>query len=137
MRAAGRPEMADDPRMADNAGRVKHEPEIDTALADWCASIPSTQVMQELEDNKVPVGPIYNVEDLINDPHFQARGLFEQVEIDGKPLSIPAIMPKLSDTPGRTDWPGGEIGSHSDEILDDILKIDPSEKQALKAKGVI
>jgi len=137
MRAAGRPEMADDPRMADNAGRVKHEPEIDAALAQWCSTLPSADIMQILEDNKVPVGPIYNVEDLYNDPHFQARGLFEQVEIDGKPLSIPAIMPKLSDTPGRTDWPGGTIGSHRNEILDDILQLDPAEKQMLEQKGVI
>ena len=137
MRAAGRPEMADDPRMADNAGRVKHEPEIDAALAAWCGSLPSTDVMQILEDNKVPVGPIYNVEDLYHDPHFQARGLFEQVEIDGKPLSIPAIMPKLSDTPGRTDWPGGEVGSHRYEILTEILQLDPDEKSALERKCVI
>ena len=137
MRAAGRPEMADDPRMADNAGRVKHEDEIDKALAQWCGSLPSTEVMQILEDNKVPVGPIYSVEDLYNDPHFQARGLFEHVEIDGKPLSIPAIMPKLDSTPGRTDWPGGEVGSHREEILNDILQLNAEERARLEQKGVI
>lgn len=137
MRAAGRPEMADDPRMADNAGRVEHEPEIDAALAEWCGSLPSTDVMAILEENKVPVGPIYNAEDLYNDPHFQARGLFEQVEIDGKPLSIPAIMPKLSATPGRTDWPGGDVGSHRNEVLDEILQLDSAEKTQLEQKGII
>jgi crotonobetainyl-CoA:carnitine CoA-transferase CaiB-like acyl-CoA transferase len=71
------------------------------------------------------------------DPHYQARGLFESVEIDGEPLKIPAIMPKLNDTPGRTDWPGGDIGSHNDEILRGLLKISDEEMAQLKEDGVV
>ena len=137
MTAAGHPQMADDPRMANNAGRVQCEAEIDKALADWCLSLDSDQVIQTLEDVRVPCGPIYNVEDMMSDPHSNERGLFEEVEIDGKPLKIPAILPKLSDTPGRTDWPGGELGSHNDEILQDLLALDNAELDSLRAEGVI
>ena len=137
MIAAGHPEMAEDPEMADNPGRVLHVDKIDKALADWCASITAQQVVDALEAERVPVGLIYNVEDQINDPHFNARGMFEEVEVNGKPLKIPAIMPKLSGTPGRTDWPGGEVGSHNDEVLRDILQLDDAAIATLKEEGVV
>jgi crotonobetainyl-CoA:carnitine CoA-transferase CaiB-like acyl-CoA transferase len=63
--------------------------------------------------------------------------MFEQVEINGKPLKIPAIMPKLGSTPGRTDWPGGEVGSHNDEVLKGILKLDDAAISALRLQQVI
>ena len=71
------------------------------------------------------------------DPHFNERGMFESVEINGKPLKVPAILPKLSDTPGRTDWPGGNIGSHTQDILQTILNFSPEKIQQLKNAGVI
>ena len=137
MTAAGRPDMADNPEMADNAGRVIHEAEIDAALAKWCLANPSTEIIAILEEARVPVGPIYNVEDMVNDPHYQARGLFETVEINGEPLKIPAIMPRMDGTPGRTDWPGMDVGSHNDEVLKDILGLDVAEIEQLRADGVV
>lgn len=137
MTVAGYPDMAKDPRMANNAGRVTHELEIDNALAAWCMSKDSADILQLLEEARVPCGPIYNVQDMFSDPHFNARGLFEQVEIDGKPLKIPAILPKLSNTPGRTDWPGGEIGSHTHQILETVLNLSDAQIGELKKSGVI
>ncbi|WP_300524581.1 CaiB/BaiF CoA-transferase family protein [Alcanivorax sp.] len=134
---AGRPDMADNPAMASNAGRVKNEAEIDTALDSWCRSLPSEQVLTLLEKARVPAGPIYSVADMFNDPHFQARGLFQQVEINGKPLKVPAITPRLADTPGETRWPGGEVGSHNDAVLREELGLSDEEFAALKADGVI
>lgn len=137
MNVAGHTEMANDPRMSNNAGRVIHEAEIDHALATWCLSKDSEEILDLLDKARVPAGPIYNVEDMFADPHFNARGMFEQVEINGKPLKIPAILPKLSETPGRTDWPGLEIGSHTQEILGSILNLSAAEIDQLKQKGVI
>ena len=137
MVAAGRSDMAENPAMAENAGRIEHEDEIDEALALWCASHSSVHIINTLEEESVPVGPIYSVEDMMVDPQYQARGLFEQVEIDGKPLKIPAILPKLGSTPGRTDWPGLAVGSHNDEVLRDILQLDDSRIQQLRDQGVI
>ena len=82
------------------------------------------------------MGLIYNVEDQVNDPHFQARGMFEEVLVDGKPLTIPAITPVLSKSPGRTDWPGGSVGSHNDEVLKGILSLSDEDIAALQAEGV-
>lgn len=137
MTTAGRPDMADNPAMASNAGRVEHEAEIDTALDSWCRSLPSEEVLTLLEKARVPSGPIYSVADMFNDPHFQARGLFQQVEINGKPLKVPAITPRLADTPGETRWPGGKVGSHNDVVLREELGLNDEEFAALKAEGVI
>ena len=137
MVAAGRSDMAENPAMADNAGRIEHEDEIDEALGLWCATHSSAHIINTLEETRVPVGPIYSVEDMMADPHYQARGLFESVEIDGKPLKIPAIMPRLGSTPGKTDWPGSEIGSHNDEVLRGILDLDDGQLEELRSAGVI
>jgi len=137
MQIAGYPQMATDPRMANNAGRVKHEAEIDAALASWCLSKDSEEILLLLEQARVPGGPIYNVEDMMGDEHFNARGLFEQVEINGKPLKIPAILPKLEKTPGRTDWPGAAVGSHTENVLQDLLALNADDLQRLREKKVI
>lgn len=137
MQTAGHPDMAADPRMANNAGRVQHEAEIDAALAAWCLSKNADEILQLLEEARVPAGPIYNVEDMFADPHFQARGLFEQVEINGKPLHIPALLPRLEGTPGRTDWPGPAIGSHTDEVLQELLGLSQDTLKQLRAGEVL
>ncbi len=120
MEAMGRSDMANDARYADNAGRVEHESVIDAAIAQWTGSLASQEVIRLLEEADVPVGPIYAADDMLTDEHYQARGLFEDVQVGENQLKIPAIMPKLSKTPGRTDWPGGEVGTHTDEILHEV-----------------
>jgi crotonobetainyl-CoA:carnitine CoA-transferase CaiB-like acyl-CoA transferase len=133
----GRPEMGDDQRLASNAGRVEHEAEIDAAIAEWTGALDSMTALSLLEDARVPSGPIYSVADMMVNQHFIARGLFEEVEVNGKPLKIPAMIPKLSETPGRTDWPGPEVGAFNDEIYGELLGLSPEEIKALKVSGVL
>ena len=137
MVAADQPQMAEDARLASNQGRVEHEAEIDAVLSGWCAANDSADVLDKLEQARVPAGPIYNVEDMLADPHFNARGLFETVEIDGQPLKIPALVPRLSRTPGATRWPGAELGAANREVLEGLLGLDESELQELRASNVI
>ena len=85
----------------------------------------------------VPASPIYTVEDMMQDPHFRSRGLFERVEVNGNPLEIPALTPKLSATPGRTDWAGTDAGSHNSEILGARLGLTDEELDDLRQSGVI
>lgn len=136
MRALGRPDMADDPRFANNAGRVKHETEIDAAIAAWTRANESREILRILDDISVPGGPIYSVADMAADPHFNARGMFEQVEIDSAPLKIPGIVPKLSDTPGATQWPGPKLGEHTDAVLRGLLGLSAAECTSLREAKV-
>lgn len=137
MNAAGRDDLGEHPEMSDNAGRVNHQETIDKAISDWCGANSSQDIISILEESRVPVGPIYNVEDMFNDPHYQARGMFEEVEIDGRKLHIPALIPKLQSTPGKTEWSGPKLGAHTEEVLGDLLDMSPQEVQQLKEKGVI
>lgn len=137
MTVAGREDMANDPALENNAGRVKHEKEIDDALAAWTATVDGQDIIRQLEEVRVPVGPIYSVRDIMEDPQYQARDMIESVEIDGKPLKIPAIAPRLAETPGRTDWPGPSLGAHNEEVLSGLLGMDQDAINALRDKGVV
>lgn len=135
MTGIGHPDLAEDIRLHNNAGRVEHESEIDQIIGGWCSVRSVADVLAVMEAQRVPAGPIYNVEDMLEDPHFNERGMFEDVEIDGKPLKIPAILPKLERTPGATEWVGPRLGEHTEEVLTQ-LGLSAEEVQSLSAKGV-
>lgn len=120
MQAMGRDDLAADPALADNAGRVARQEMLDQAIAEWTASLTAAEVVAQLEDADVPVGLIYDVADMMRDPQYQARGMFEEVSVGDRQLTIPAILPKLARTPGFTDWPGPEVAEHRDEVLREI-----------------
>ena len=120
MTAIGRPDLANDPALGSNAGRVAQQQLIDAAIGGWTSAHNSAEVITTLEAAEVPVGPIYSIEDAFNDPHYEARGMFEDVETPTGTLKIPAILPKLSLTPGQTTWAGGTVGSHTDEVLGSV-----------------
>ncbi|MBT3620423.1 MAG: CoA transferase [Porticoccaceae bacterium] len=136
MQAVGRADMAGDEKYSTNANRVTHEQEIDKVLASWCSSLPLAEAMSILEASRVPCGPVYSAVEMMADEHFNYRELFEQVEINGEPLKLPAMMPKLAGTPGGTEWPGPEIASHTDEILEG-LGMDSATITHLKSLGVV
>ena len=132
-----RPDMAQDARFANNAGRVEYEEEIDAVITRWTGSMDSSAALSLLEQARVPSGPIYSVADMMVNEHFIARGLFEEVDVNGKKLKIPAMTPKLSETPGRTEWPGPEVGAFNNEIYGDLLGLSADEIAELKAQGIV
>ena len=137
MSCAGRDDLASDSRLADNAGRVLHEGEIDDAISAWTSSLTAEEILQALEQAEVPSGPIYSVVDMFEDPHYQERQLFEEIEHVEGTLTVPAIHPRLADTPGRTDTGGPDLGAHNEEIMRDLLGMDDTKISELKAAQVI
>ena len=135
--AMGDPVMAADARFTDNNKRVEHQDEIDGKIAAWAASLSAATALSELDAAGVAAGPIYSVKDIFEDPQYAARGLLQQVIVDGEPLTIPAIVPHLSETPGATQWPGPRVGSHNDEVFSAVLNLSADEQSALRADGVI
>jgi crotonobetainyl-CoA:carnitine CoA-transferase CaiB-like acyl-CoA transferase len=77
------------------------------------------------------------VREIMDDPHFQARGMFESVPIGTRNLKIPAISPRLCDTPGRTDFAGPELGAHNDEVFRDVLRLTTLQIQQLNESGIV
>jgi crotonobetainyl-CoA:carnitine CoA-transferase CaiB-like acyl-CoA transferase len=138
MRAAGRPDLADDPRLAHNPGRVEHEAEIDAAIGAFTAQHDYDRVIAQLTEADVPAGPIYSIADIARDPQFAARQMFESVTLpDGKPLRIPAVVPKLSETPAKTEWPGPKLGEHNQEVYGELLGLSEAEMAEMRESGLI
>ena len=137
MSAIGREDMADDPQLANNAGRVPRTQEIDEAIQAWCSGQRIDTALAALQAADVPVSKIYSVRDMLQDPQFLARQMFEQhLFKDGTPVKLPAVTPKLSETPGGTRWIGPELGEHTDEVLV-TLGYSAEQIAALREDGVL
>lgn len=118
MQAVGRSDLAANPALAGNEGRVQQIDLIDGAIAAWTSTRPLDEVIEALRRADVPVGKIYSAADIHGDEHYRSRGMIEPVTLsDGATLDIPGIVPKLSVTPGATRWLGPELGQHTDAVL--------------------
>lgn len=118
MLAMGRDDLAHDPDLVRNDGRARRAAEIDGAIQAWCDGRPIDEALATLRAADVPVGKIYSVADMFTDPQFIARGMIEQHAFsDGRPVKLPAVVPKLSETPGGTRWLGPGLGEHTEEVL--------------------
>ncbi|MBI4468689.1 MAG: CoA transferase [Acidobacteria bacterium] len=138
MVAAGRADMAEDPRYAHNNDRVEHEREIDQAISEWTETRAYSEILEALEKAGVPAGPIYSIADIMKDPHYQERGMFETAELpDGTRVKLPTFAPKLTETPGRTEWIGPRLGEHNEEVYCGQLGMSTAQLEELKAAGVI
>jgi len=118
MQAIGREDLAHDPALAHNAGRVARVDEIDRAIGDWAAPRSVAEVLAALDAAAVPAGRIYTVADIAADPHYQARGMLQEVTYpDGSRLAVPGVVPQLSRTPGGQHRQAPSLGQHTAEVL--------------------
>ena len=115
----GRDDWVNDPGLADNSGRVARVAELDDGIGQWCALHDSDFILRELEEAQVPSGKIFSMADIVRDPQYQARGLIEKITLeDGRELTVPGIVPKLSKTPGRVRGRGPRLGEHNGSGFD-------------------
>ncbi|HZP94057.1 MAG TPA: CoA transferase [Burkholderiales bacterium] len=137
MAAIGRKDLADDPALAKNDGRVKRTEELEQVIGDWCAAHDLEEVLRVLDGADVPAGKIYDIADIVRDLHYRARGMIEEAQLPGgRPMKVPGVVPKLSATPGGTRWLGPALGQHTGEILSG-LGYDEEQIEALMKSGVI
>ncbi|CAJ0628068.1 14046_t:CDS:10 [Entrophospora sp. SA101] len=141
MEAAGRIDLTGE-KYATNKQRVKHQQLIDDAINNWTKTLTSKQVIESLEQVGVPCGGIYNIKDIVNDEHVKERELLEVVKVGGNNsdngwnLKIPAITPKLTSTPGKTNWAGPDLGQHNKEIFDIVNDEHVKERELLEVVKV-
>lgn len=132
----GRNDLANDPALENNDGRVARVVELDQAIGEWAKTMTTDQALQLLDSVAVPAGKIYTVADIANDPHFKARGNIETIQMhDGSKLDVPGVIPKLSRTPGSIKTLAPSIGENTDEILRSI-GLTEIQLASLKERGV-
>jgi formyl-CoA transferase len=118
MRAIGRADLADDPGLADNAGRTRRTTEIDGVIEAWTRSLDLEAALEVLTRAEVPAGRIYDIADIASDPQYLARGMIQSFALPGGgSVRLPGIVPRLEDTPGGVDWVGPRLGEHTREVL--------------------
>ncbi|WP_298933031.1 CaiB/BaiF CoA-transferase family protein [uncultured Ramlibacter sp.] len=137
MAAIGRADLAADPALADNTGRVARVAEIDATIGQWTVGRTVDEVLAVLDKAAVPAGRIYTVADIATDPHYSARGMLAQVTMDdGSTLAVPGVVPKLSLTPGGQRRNAPSLGQDSDAVLREV-GLSEAQIQALKDRGVV
>jgi crotonobetainyl-CoA:carnitine CoA-transferase CaiB-like acyl-CoA transferase len=137
MQTIGRPDLGEAPECAQNDGRAAQSEMLDAAISAWSSSLPIDDVLQALEQAEVPAGRIYNVADIVADPHYQAREMILDAQLPGGTnVKMPGIVPKLSETPGSVNWQGPALGQHTDSVLGD-LGLTAADIAQLKTDGVV
>jgi len=133
----GRPDLAEDPALADNAGRVRRVGEIDAAIEAWTLQHPSAEVLARLGEARVPAGRVYTARDIAEDPHYRARDMIlRQATRDGHEVDVPGIVPKLMGTPGQVRSSAPGLGDDTDAVLGE-LGLSAADIAALRTKKVV
>ena len=137
MQAIGRADLAEDAQLASNAGRDQRADELYAVIDAWVFSHDAVHVLEVLARAQVPASPLYSVADMFGDPQYLARAMLETAQLpDGKAFKIPGIVPKLSETPGSTEWLGPRLGEHTQSVLVN-LGYAPEEIDRLCAEGAV
>ena len=134
----GRPELATDPRFVDHQARGAHMAEIDGLVAEWTGAHASAELLERLHGVGVPAGLLYEPKDMLDDPHFAARGSIATVHDEHRgEVRMQDIVPKLSETPGEIRWTGRALGADTDDVLTEVLGMSPAQIEKLRAQGVV
>ena len=134
--AIGRPELADDPRFADNASRLENVAELDTVIGEWIGRHDAPEVIEIMERAEAAVGPVQDIPQIHQDPSFRERPSFVEVEDPNfGPMRLVDVVPKLSRTPGRVLTTGPALGQHTREILAELGLL--AEYEGLEEEGVV
>jgi len=138
MQCIGRPDLAADPELAHNDGRVARVDEIDAAIAAWTSAQPDIDAMLDrLREARVPSGRIYSVREIAADPHYRERGAIASVRAaSGVEVEMPAVFPLLSGNPGAIRRRAPLLGEHTDAVLGEA-GLPPERLAELRARGVL
>ena len=136
--AIGRPELVTDERFATNQARRANVEALDALIAEWTSGRSLDDAMAVLEEADVPAGPVYSVQDIAEDPQYQAREMLVDLPDDrlGHVL-MPGVAPRLSRTPGAVKWAGQDLGAATDEVLGSLLGLSPEDMAGLRDRRVI
>ena len=134
----GRPDLATDTRYSTATARAENEDALDEIIAAWTRSHDAAELETRLHEASVPAARIYTVADIFDDPHYAARGMLARIDDEELgSVTVPAVVPKLTATPGSISHAGRRIGQDTREVLREIAGLTDAEISALEEKHVI
>src|SRR5215470_13062754 len=133
----GQPELPKDRKFSSHEGRAKHMVELLDMTEAWFLSRSADQALEALLAHDIPHSPIMSMADIFKDPHYRERESIIEVPSEVGPLPQPAVIPRLSATPGRVSHAGPPLGQHTDEVLTGLLGMSESEIVALRKARVV
>ena len=120
-RAIDRPELVDDPRFRDNNARLAHQDELDEIIAAWMGERTQREVMEVFVQHEAAIAPVYDISEIFEDPHFEARGAIVTVDdAELGPTRTADVFPRLSSTPGVVRHLGPRPGADTDDVLAEL-----------------
>jgi crotonobetainyl-CoA:carnitine CoA-transferase CaiB-like acyl-CoA transferase len=137
--AMEQPELADDPRYSTHQARGARCDELDARIADWTREFTAAELDVRLDEYGVVSGPIYTIEDIANDPHYQARDMIRRYQDDELgDIAVPGFVPVMSETKSEIAWLGpSEVGAYNEEVYCGLLGMTQAELQELENDGII
>lgn len=138
-RVMGQPELAEHPDYLRVRDRVQNHAKLKEIIEKWTMTKKVNEIVDTLLAAGVPCAPIYNIEQVVHDPHIAgARQMFVDIEhpVAGK-LTVTGPHIKMSATPPCVRTPSPALGQHNQEILGSMLGLTNEQIQALKAEGII
>lgn len=134
----GQPELGDDPRYATHVARGENQTELDDLINVWTRTLTSQDVLDLCEANGVPAGNIFRAPEMLSDPHFEARdALVAMDHPQHENFVMQNVAPKLSDTPGKVETIGPDLGAHNEVIYGELLGMDSAKMADLEERGII
>lgn len=120
-RSIGHPEFITNPRYATNEERVKHAEELDAVIGKFIAQRTQAENVAFFEEAEVTIGPIYDIRQILEDPHFRAREILaDYPDEDMGSFPMHHVVPRLSATPGAIRAPAPQLGEHNESLLGEI-----------------
>lgn len=137
--AMGQPELKTDPRYATHVARGENQVQLDTLINDWTKVRTIDEVEAVMIEHAVPVGKVYRAQEMLDDPHYAARGaLVDMASERWGTIKMQNVFPKLSSTPGSVRWSGPEtLGEHTEQVLTELLDLTPDQIEKLRASGIV
>ncbi|MAL77968.1 MAG: CoA transferase [Sneathiella sp.] len=136
--AVGRPELAKDPRFENNALRVKNGQELDRIFGEFISTHTLDEVLDAFNTAGGTIAPIYSIEQIFNDPQYQAREAITTVpDDDFGSVRLQNVVPKMTRNPGKVRWTSKELGQDSDAVFEKYLGLSKEEIEDCRSRGII
>jgi crotonobetainyl-CoA:carnitine CoA-transferase CaiB-like acyl-CoA transferase len=134
----GRPDLVENIQFRTAIARADHMDDLDDIISDWACQHDAEELERRLNAADIPASRIYTIANIFKDPHYQAREMLVRVADDDlTSVTLAAVVPKLSETPGRIRYCGRRIGQDSQRVFADLVGLSEIEIRHLAEQGVI